>query len=156
MSEAAEDGARRAARMEAVIRAYFAACDAGDAKAIEACFTPDAVHYFPPDERYGPWRGARTIAEGWAAAVAHTGAKWTIDRMITDPESRQAVIEWTQFRPKQGKLLRGDEWYVFDDGCRLLAEVRCYFAAPEDPGRRTHELQGFDYAGRGYPMKAPE
>ena len=32
---------------ERTIRDYFAACTAGDARAIASFFAPDAVHYFP-------------------------------------------------------------------------------------------------------------
>lgn len=42
---------------ESLIRRYFAACNAGDHDALVACFTPDAVHYFPPGLPGIPWRG---------------------------------------------------------------------------------------------------
>lgn len=141
--------------MKALLRRYYAACGAGDEAAIAACFTADAVHYFPATPRYGPWRGAAAIAGGWAETVRRTGAVWTIDRVVVDPAEAVAVVEWTQFRPRQGKRLRGDEWYAFDRASGLIAEVRAYFAATEHPGQDVHELAGFDYAGRGYATRPP-
>jgi ketosteroid isomerase-like protein len=144
-----------AGAMKALLRRYYAACDSGDAAAIAACFTPDAVHYFPATPRYGPWRGAAAIAAGWAETVRRTGAVWTIDRMVVDADEAVAVVEWTQFRPRHGKRLRGDEWYAFDRASGRIAEVRAYFAATEHDGQAVHELGGFDYAGRGYPVAPP-
>ena len=142
------------ASMEATIRDYFGACNAGDAGAVARFFTPDAVHYFPPGMYGGAFRGARTIGERWQNAVATLGSYWTVDRVVCDPESRQAVIEWTHFKRRAGVVLRGDEWYVFADDGRI-AEIRAYYASPQDAARERLELEGFDYAGRGYPMSAP-
>ncbi len=143
-----------ARQMEELIRRYFAACDAGDEETLRDCFTPDAVHYFPADTRYGPWRGAEAIARGWATTAARAGAKWTVDRLLCDPDKAEAVIEWTQFRSRSGKILRGAEWYEFDPVTGLIAEIRAYFATPE-AGDDRYELGGFDYAARGYPTDAP-
>jgi hypothetical protein len=82
-----DDLAARAAAMEARIRTYFDGCNAADVDGMVACFTPDAVHYFPPGMYGGAWRGARTIAERWEASVAARGSAWTIDRLVTDPTS---------------------------------------------------------------------
>lgn len=144
-----------AQHLESLLRAYFDACNAGDPRTVAACFTPDAVHYFPVNDRYGPWRGAKTIAEGWAAANRSAGALWSIDALMVDCKRAQAVVEWTQFRTKTGKRLRGADWYVFDCVSGLIAEVRCYFAADEHRGQAVHELGGFDYAKRGYSMTPP-
>lgn len=140
-----------AQHLESLLRAYFDACNAGDAKTVKACLTPNAVHYFPANERYGPWRGAKAIAEGWAAAAKHSKAHWTIDAILVDCGKAQAVVEWTQFRAKSGKHLRGVDWYVIDRASGLITEVRAYYAADEHRGQATHELGGFDYAKRGYP-----
>ena len=140
-----------AAAIESLIRRYYAACDAGDAAAVAACFTPEAVHYFPDNPRYGPFKGAAAIGKAWAETVRHTGASWTVDAVLVDAAKGEAVVEWTQFRPKTGKRLRGAEWYVMDRATGLIAEVRAYYAADEAAGRAAHELGGFDYAGRGYP-----
>ena len=43
---------------EALMRRYFDACNAADFDALVACFTPDAVHYFPPGLAGVPWRSA--------------------------------------------------------------------------------------------------
>jgi methyltransferase len=149
-----EDQGRRE-RMERLIRAYFAACNAADVDAIAACFVPDAVHYFPPGMYEGPFRGARTIAERWRSAVETLGSYWTVDRVLCDPASHQAVIEWSHFKTRHGTLLRGDEWYRFDPGSGLIAEIRAYYASPQDPSLERLELGGYDYAGHGYPLAPP-
>jgi hypothetical protein len=144
-----------AERIEARIRDYFAACNTGDPANIIPHFEPDAVHYFPPGMYEGPFRGAETIAKKWQGAVQTFGSHWTVDQVICDPPTRRAVIEWTHFKRAQGVILRGDEWYVFGP-TGLIAEIRAYYASPQDSSLKTLELGGFDYAGRGYPLKAPE
>lgn len=142
-------------RMESLIRRYFDACNAADVDGIAACFVPDAVHYFPPGMYDGPFRGATTIGEKWRKAVETIGSYWTIDRMICDPGARQAVIEWTHFKSKDGKVLRGDEWYVFDAATGLISEIRAYYASPQDPALDRLELGGYDYAAEGYALEPP-
>jgi hypothetical protein len=140
--------------MEKRIRDYFDACNSGVVDAIAAHFEPDAVHYFPPGMYEGPFRGARIIGDRWRHAVQTLGSHWTVDQVICDPPTRRAVIEWTHFKTKRGVILRGDEWYVFSPS-GLIAEIRAYYASPQDSGLERLELGGFDYAGRGYPTKAP-
>ena len=142
-----------AAGMEKRIKDYFAACNSGVIERIAAHFEPDAVHYFPPGMYEGPFRGAQTIARKWNEAVERLGSYWTVDQVICDPPTR-AVIEWTHFKRKQGVILRGDEWYLFSPR-GLIAEIRAYYASPQDASLKALELGGYDYAGRGYPMKAP-
>ncbi|MBL1100563.1 nuclear transport factor 2 family protein [Streptomyces coffeae] len=143
-----------AARMEDRIREYFAACNDGDVDRIAAHFEPDGVHYFPPGMYQGPFRGARTIGERWHAAVHQGGSFWTIDQIILDAATRRAVIEWTHFKREAGVLLRGDEWYLFSER-GLIQEIRAYYASPQDPFLKVLEIEGYDYAGLGYPMSAP-
>lgn len=140
--------------MEARIRRYFDDCNAGEVERIAANFEPDGVHYFPPGTYEGPFRGARTIAEKWRAAVQKLGSHWTVDTVLCDPPRRRAVIEWTHFKRAQGIILRGDEWYEFS-ARGLIREIRAYYASPQDATLRNLELGGFDYAGRGYPLKSP-
>jgi|WetSurMetagenome_2_1015567.scaffolds.fasta_scaffold323582_2 hypothetical protein len=147
-------GALTAQAMETRIRDYFDACNSGEVARIAAHFEPDAVHYFPPGMYQGPFRGSETIAERWRMAVETFGSVWTVDQVICDPPTRRAVIEWTHFKRSQGVILRGDEWYVFSPG-GLIREIRAYYASPQDANLTSLELGGFDYAGRGYPMKAP-
>lgn len=141
--------------MTSLITKYFDACNAADVDAIEACFVPGGVHYFPPGMYEGPFVGARTIAEKWVAAVKTLGSVWTIDRVVTDPHSAQAVIEWTHFKTYKGTVLRGDEWYVFDRSTGLISEIRAYYASPQDPSLDRLELGGYDYAGNGYALTPP-
>jgi len=143
------------AHMRELITRYFGACNAGDSDGIARCFVPDAVHYFPPGMYGGAWRGARLIGERWADSVATRGSAWTVDRMVCEPESDQAVIEWTHYKTRDGTVLRGDEWYLFDPETGLIAEIRAYYASGQDPSRQRLELDGFDYAGRGYHLESP-
>ena len=148
------DIAERGARMDRLIRVYFEGCNEADVGKIAACFTPDAVHYFPPGMYAGPFRGARTIGERWHAAVTSGGSYWTVDQVITDPPTRRAVIEWTHFKRKVGVMLRGDEWYKFSER-GLISEIRAYYASPQDSSLKVLEIGGYDYAGLGYPLSAP-
>ncbi len=141
--------------MEQAIRGYFDACNRGDADAIAAFFTDDAVHYFPPGMYEGPFRTATTIGDRWRQAVEGLGSMWTIDQLITDAETGRAVIEWTHFKTAKGTVLRGDEWYIFDPDSGLIAEIRAYYASPQAENLQTLELEGFDYAGRGYTTDPP-
>lgn len=148
-------GGLTAAGMEAAIRGYFDACNSGDADAVAAFFTPDAVHYFPPGMYEGPFVGADTIGRKWAEAVATLGSVWTVDQVICDPATARAVLEWTHFKNFPGTVLRGDEWYAFDRATGLISEIRAYYASPQDPSLERLEIEGFDYPGRGYPTASP-
>lgn len=144
-----------AAGLEATIRSYFDGCNEANAAKIMACFEADAVHYFPAGAPQGTFVGAQAIADGWLRAVANLGSIWTIDRIIVDAPRREAVIEWTHFKPKQGIYLRGDEWYVFSTA-GLISEIRAYYACPTATNPvRTHELGDFRYAALGYPSSPP-
>jgi uncharacterized protein GlcG (DUF336 family) len=144
------------AKMEAQIRGYFEACNSGDPDRVAAFFTPGAVHYFPPGMYEGPFVGAETIGRRWAEAVANLGSVWTVDGFVGDPYTAVAAIEWTHFKTKTGTVLRGDEWYRFDRESGLIAEIRAYYASPQDSRLERLELGGFDYPGRGYPLEPPD
>lgn len=135
---------------EALIRRYFAACNAADYEGLLACFTPDAVHYFPPGLPEIPWRGASAIAHQWLWCVEHLGSQWTIEKVLVSRDSNEAVIEWTHWKRNTGCAQRGDEWYVFDDATGLIKEIRAYYAAPAVKDIPLGELVGFDYKQRGY------
>lgn len=141
--------------MESLIHRYFDGCNEADVSKMVSCFVPDAAHYFPPGMYGGPFEGAQTIAERWVNAVQKLGSIWTIDQLLTDARSARAVVEWTHFKTAQDTVLRGDEWYVFDEATGLIREIRAYYASPQDPSLTRLELGGFDYAGRGYPMTPP-
>lgn len=141
--------------MESLIRTYFEGCSEADLDKMTACFVPDAVHYFPPGMYGGPFVGADVIAQRWADAVAHLGSCWTVDCFVGDPDKAEAVIEWTHFKQYADTMLRGVEWYRFDPDSGLITEIRAYYASPQSPDLTALELGGFDYAGRGYPVRAP-
>lgn len=140
---------------EALIRRYFDACNRADRQGLIDCFTPDAVHYFPPGLPNVPWRGAETIADGWVWCVATLGSQWTIEKMLVDSSGREAVIEWTHWKTARNEVLRGDEWYVLTDDASRITEIRAFYASPVDRTAPTNALAGFDYAGRGYAMSPP-
>jgi ketosteroid isomerase-like protein len=142
--------------MEAEIRRYFAACNAGDHHALVSCFTPDAVHYFPPGLPDIPWRTADVIAKKWVWCVENLGSQWSIEKILCSSTAPEAVIEWTHWKRKAGTALRGDEWYVFCTETGKIREIRAFYAAPADPSATINELLDFDYAGRGYHLTAPE
>lgn len=139
------------AQMEHTIRAYFDACNRADKAGIMSYFVPEGTHYFPEGSPFGVLRGAEAIADCWVKCVLEIGSHWTVDNFAGDPDSRQAVIEWSHFKRKPGLLLRGDEWYRFDDDGRII-EIRAYYACPTHPGVTEHRIGGLDYAGRGYPL----
>lgn len=141
--------------MEQLMRRYFDACNEADAAKIAACFTHDAVHYFPPEMYGGPFEGAQTIADRWVLAVETFGSVWTVDQLVTDPSSGRAVMEWTHFKTFQGTVLRGDEWYDFDPASGLIREIRAYYASPQDKDLERLELGGFAYEARGYAIGPP-
>lgn len=99
----------------------------------------------------GPWRGAEVIARRWAEAVRERGSSWTVDAIVVDEDRRQAVCEWTHVKADTQVVLRGAEWYDFDDH-GSITEIRAYYASPQAPDLNRLELGGFDYAGRGYPV----
>lgn len=140
---------------ERVITRYFAGCNAGDVEQIASCLTADAVHYFPPGMYDGPWRGGREIAKRWRKMVDRIGSQWVVERMLVDPFRAEAVAEWTHYKTKDGTLLRGDEWYVFERVSGLIREIRAYYASPQDGRFPRLELEGFDYASRGYSIAPP-
>jgi ketosteroid isomerase-like protein len=145
---------------ERTIRDYFDACTAGDARVIASFFAPEAVHYFPDGDTYPDgspqraFRGAEAIGHGFGDRFGgEFRTRWTVDHAIVDAERREAVIEWSNFKPSVSPdaRLRGAEFYRFDTTGKIV-EIRAYYACPPtDPGR-PHELGEFDYAGRGYPV----
>jgi hypothetical protein len=145
----------RAEHMERLIRRYFDACNKADVGKISACLTPDAVHYFPPGMYGGPFRGARKIAEKWRDAVHGHGSYRNVDKLLVEPLSFQAVMEWTHFRTKHDTMMRGTEWYEFDAASGLIREIRAYYASPQAFEYPRLELGSFDYAGRGYSISPP-
>jgi hypothetical protein len=147
---------------EALIRRYFDACNAADYDALMACFTPDAIHYFPPGLPEIPWRGADTISKKWVWCVAKLGSQWTIEKVLISHNSHEAVIEWTHWKRNLNTAQRGDEWYMFDEQSGLIKEIRAYYAAPAVKeikdlpvvgDQSMGELVAFDYAGRGYHLR---
>ena len=108
-----------------VVRAYYEACNAGDAARVAAHFTPDGEHLFT---RMPPLRGAEAIGTQTAAAVEHAGASWHVEHGIEAGD--EAVIEfanhWTDQRDGERRTVRGTEWFRFAPDGRI-AQVRAYY-----------------------------
>ena len=143
--------AASAQRIEQAIRTYIGACNNADANAIAACFCRDAVHYLPATPK---WSGAATIGDNFAKRVRELGLCWTVDQVLVDVERCAAALEWTRF-DRNGRVVRGVDWFVFEPQTARIREVRPYFAVLPLPDLPRQELQDFDYAGRGYPTNAP-
>ena len=154
--------------LEHVVRAYFAACNAGDADGIAACLVPDAVQYgYAPNQ---PMRGAAVLASRFKAIVDAEQRRWTVDRIVVDAAKAEAVIQYSRFRTGDATVVRGAEWFHFDPASGLIREIhnftptnallrradRAGEAAPAvPPDRERLELVGFDYGDRGYPVELP-
>lgn len=155
MSYADKAIADRAEQMGRTIRTYFDGCNEADADKIMSCLTEDAVHYFPHGMYQGPFRSSRVIADRWVWAVRELGSYWSVDTLLIEPVSYRAVMEWSHFKTKQDKILRGDEWYEFDADSGRIREIRAYYASPQAAELMQLQLEGFDYDGRGYPAAPP-
>lgn len=136
------------------IRSYYESLNSGDAEAVAAHFTEDAVHYYT---RLGPHEGAKTIGDYAALGVGSIDAQWYVENAIEQGD--QVVIEWTMtwraLESDEKRLDRGTEWFRIRDG--KIAEVRAYHhGGKKNP---QGDLLGFDHSGRGYTMledwKAP-
>ena len=150
------DAQSNRARMHDLIVRYFEACNAGDSDRIAACLTPDAIHYFPPGMYGGAFRSGRAIGDRWVAAYDGLGSRWALEKVAVDTEANTAVAEWSHYKTRQGKVLRGDEWYVFDPESGLISEIRAYYASPQAPDLERLELAEFPYGERGYSTEAPK
>ncbi|NTH16587.1 nuclear transport factor 2 family protein [Agrobacterium rhizogenes] len=149
------DAQTSAAKAEALIRRYFQACNDADRQGLIDCFASDAVHYFPPGLPGAPWLGAEAIAVGWLWCVENLGSQWTIEKVLAGSNGREAVIEWTHWKTGTGEVLRGDEWYIFDEGITRIVEIRAYYASPVNKSEPINRLHEFDYEGRGYALSPP-
>ena len=107
------------------VRAYYDACNTGDAQAVAAFFADDAVHLFT---RLPPVRGAQAIGEQTAQAVKLASARWEVEHGIEQGD--EAVIEfanhWTDPRDGEQRTVRGTEWFRFAEDGRI-AQVRAYY-----------------------------
>jgi len=132
---------------------YYDACNAADEAALLNVLTPDMTHYFlAPNPAANAVRGGAALAAGVSLLQRSYQGRWVLDHYLGSGD--EAVIEWTLYwtSPKTGKRVatRGAEMYVFRDG--RIAEVRAYYIQRHD----SSELEGFDYAGRGYSLPGTE
>ena len=129
------------------IQRYYLGCNTADHALMMSTFTPEVVHYFVD---HSAVVGAAALANYWCKVGPKTQANWALDHAIV--EAPECVIEWSMrwVPPATGKaeLLRGTEWYRFDDG--LISEIRSYHNNFYLQGPDNRELHDFDYRGRGY------
>ena len=130
------------------VRSYYESLNTGDADAVAAHFTDDAVHYYTRRE---PQHGAQVIAENAALGVQHLNARWTLEHAVEDEAAGEVAIEWTMAfdHPRTGErcLDRGAEFLVFRDD--RICEVRAYYHGGV-PKNLSGDLVGFDHAARGH------
>ena len=123
------------------VRSYYEALNTGDADAVAAHFTEDAVHWYTRRE---PHVGARAIAENAALGVEHLNARWNLEHAVEDDD--EVAIEWTMAfdHPRDGRRLldRGAEFLTFRGD--LICEVRAYY------NERGGDLALFDHGARGH------
>ena len=113
------------------IKSYYESLNSGDAEAVAAHFTEDAVHYYT---RLGPHEGSEAIGRYAAFAVEKIEGRWHLENAIEQGD--------------QVALDRGAEWFLMSDG--KIAEIRAYHhGGPKNP---QGDLLGFDHGGRGYTM----
>ncbi|MFF1481123.1 nuclear transport factor 2 family protein [Streptomyces sp. NPDC058301] len=136
------------AAMEAAVRLYFEACNKVDRELFAQCLSEHVVHYLAAGMS-GPIEGIDPVVERWGADVRANDSHWAVDAVYADPHRRTAVCEWTAFKPRLGKVLRGAEVYRFD-ASGLIDEVRIYYASRRDDTVPVNELEGFPYAERGF------
>jgi ketosteroid isomerase-like protein len=135
-------------RKLALIRRYYDGCSTGDLDVMMETLAADVVHYFlAPNPGSGPVAGAEHLARYWRKVQRMFDARWVVDLIVGERD--QAIIEWTLYwtPPETGERVatRGAESYVFRGG--RIAEIRAFYQQRPD---RSTELDGFDYAERGY------
>ena len=125
------------------IRAYFAACNSGDATSVASHFTDRAAVF---DTNVRPARGRDEIGAMWAAVARRWGgAQWSVDAVVESADGSSAAIEWSMVGtdPRTGRafVFRGSEHYRLVDG--LIDEIRQYWTF--DRARLDTGLVDFPY-----------
>ena len=96
------------------------------------------------------WAFLRESTAALSARLPDTGGLGDILRVYMG-----AAVYLTRIT-RRGEVLRGDEWYILDEDIRRIVEIRAYYASPVDRAAPVNALHGFDYAGRGYTLSAPQ
>ena len=133
------------------IKRYFHGCNSADYEEMVSTFAPDVVHYFVD---HSAVRGASALANYWTKVGPRTAAHWSLDHAMV--QGTEAAIEWsmrwTPAPTSTPEVLRGSEWYHFQNG--KIAEIRSYHANYFLAKPDNRELWDFDYDGRGYTPKS--
>lgn len=74
-----------------ILSAFAAALAAGDAAAAAALFAPDATYDEPPVHFVGRAAITDFIAD---FAIHHHDARFTVERLLSDPDGSLAAAEW--------------------------------------------------------------
>jgi ketosteroid isomerase-like protein len=132
---------------------YYEACSAGDSDALLTTLHESVVHYFlAPNIGSLPVTGGEHLSKYWRKVAGMIRARWVIDHFVGNDD--EAVIEWTMFWNPGGTgsrvATRGAEWFRFADD--RIVEIRSYYRQAD----ADSELDGFDYAARGYSTHVDE
>ena len=138
-------------QLEVNVRRYFEGCNSASREMLYSVLADNVIHYFPPGVG-GPYRGKEAVADLWIAFVRDKGSCWTIDRLISN--GNEVAVEWTHFKTGIGEIIRGAEWYEFDDVGKIV-EIRAYYASPRDASAKINQLQNFPYAEKGFAIEPP-
>ena len=134
-------------RFISTIKKYYRGCNLRDFDMMTATFSDDVVHYFVD---HAPVVGAEKLANYWCKVGPITQASWHVDHAIV--QEPEAVIEWsmpwTPASEEKSEILRGTEWFVFQD--EKISEIRSYHCNFYLNDRSNNCLHGFDYDQRGY------
>lgn len=126
-----------------LVEDYFAACTRGDAAAVAASFTDDAVVY---DTNHRPVVGAEEIGRFYATVREQwAGASWHVDTFVGDQD--RAAAEWTMVvrSGPEPAAVRGSEHYDFRDG--RISQIRQYWTYR--PDRVETGLRDYPYSSDG-------
>ena len=92
----------------------------------------------------------QALANYWCKVGHRTQASWQLDHGLV--QASEAVIEWSmRWTPSQtgvSEILRGTEWYVFEEG--WISEIRSYHNNFYLQHPENRALRDFDYRSRGY------
>lgn len=130
-----------------LICTYYDGCSLGDLDILRRTMHEEVTHYFlAPNPGSQPVSGREHLSRYWRKVQKMIEARWVVENSVT--MGNQTVIEWTMFWKPAGAgeriATRGAEWFVLKDD--LIYEIRSYYRQETF----TTELEGFDYAGRGY------
>ena len=116
------------------IRSYYEALNTGDADAVAAHFTEDAIHYYT---RLGPHEGARAIAENTQLGVETIDGQWRLEHGIEQRRRGRDRVDDDLARPEVGREAAQPRHRVVPLRDGKIAEVRAYHHGDRRTRRAT-------------------